>query len=100
MTTMVVEYTSFRLGQVTFLSSLLTSTKKVLSSENFRGPHPRPWDSHSDWPPPSVFSIFLASTTAICLLPNVYCLAPHCVGGRPGGTRTPNPRFWRPVLHH
>src|SRR5206468_11305428 len=34
------------------------------------------------------------------LTPNVLPGAPVCLGGRPGGTRTPNPRFWRPVLHH
>src|SRR5256885_12451091 len=67
MTTMVVEYTSLRLGHVTFFSSLLTSTKKVFSSPNFRGPQPSGPETQFGGPTLtcSLLSIFVASATAI-----------------------------------
>jgi hypothetical protein len=56
------------LGQVTFLSSLLTSTKNVLSSLSFRGAQPSGPETQFGGPALtcSPFSIFLASAaTAI-----------------------------------
>src|SRR5207249_5803695 len=98
-TTTVVVLTSGHEGHVTFFSSLRTSTKKVFSSRNFPVSFPTGPEPQEGRPGPerSSLSIFLASTTAICFDPSL-TLAPS--SGRPGGTRTPNPRFWRPVLHH
>src|SRR5579863_7983636 len=71
-TTSVESFSSSRLGHVTFRISLLTSLKK-----------------------PSIFSFMLRFVTGQ-LLP----AHPQWVTtlGTPGGTRTPNLRFWRPLL--
>src|SRR5271169_2523434 len=97
-TTIVVDSTSLRPGQVTFFSSVLTSVRNVRSSTAFRGSHPRgppiQPGAPEPVPPSSPLSIFLASATAMSRRTS---FTGSC--GRPGGTRTPNPRFWRPVLH-
>src|SRR5688572_9333520 len=71
MTTTVVFFTSPLDGQVTFLSSLFTSAKKLLSSLNFLGPQPIPPASQAGVLPPSIFSIFLASATAMTFNPEL-----------------------------
>src|SRR5687767_11776218 len=62
----VVAYTSSRPGQVTFLSSARTSTRKFFSWLNLFGPQLPASASQLALPsPPSPFSIFLASATAM-----------------------------------
>src|SRR6266849_17770 len=83
-TTTVVAYTSFCDGQVTRFSSLRTS----LRNKRMRSNHP----------PAACFtvsSVVVFSATVLL----TFCLPASQEGsGRPGGNRTPNPRFWRPVL--
>ena len=79
---MVVPVISFRGGQETFFISSRTSLKK-----DFRRVHREP----------------TYSTAAVVTFPPNCCRATRFVAlldsGRPGGTRTPNPRFWRPMLY-
>src|SRR5262249_30437874 len=83
-TTTVVAYTSLRDGQVTRFSSLRTS----LRNRRMRSIRP-PAACLTE----SSVVVFSAITPP---LPDV--LSPPAKTGRPGGNRTPNPRFWRPVL--
>src|SRR5262249_41727250 len=75
-TTTVVAYTSFCDGQVTRFSSLRTSLRNRRQRSN------RP-------PAASLTVSNRPVSSATFLIPR---------NGRPGGNRTPNPRFWRPVL--
>src|SRR5262245_52549019 len=78
MTTTVVAHTSRRVGQVTRLSSTRTSARKRRARPN------QP-------PARSVVSLLSNMDLETSSTPSVI--------GRPGGTRTPNSRFWRPVLY-
>src|SRR4249920_1971607 len=89
MTTTVVAYTSFCDGHVTRFSSLRTSLRNTRA--------------RSMRPPAASLTVSSVVGSAMpapapCpqpLAPDLYVLA---ATGRPGGNRTPNPRFWRPVL--
>src|ERR1700710_1271126 len=72
-TTTVVPTTSSRLGKLTFRISVRTSV-----TNSFALVH-----QFIAWAP-------ILDTGSILDLET----------GRPGGTRTPNPRFWRPMLYH
>src|SRR5262245_5646241 len=76
MTTSVVPYTSRRPGHVVRFSSCQTSVRNVFTFSN-----------HA----------FMRSPYASIPAPKRRAAKPRRLG-RPGGTRTPNPRFWRPVL--
>ena len=73
MTTPVEPTTLFLSGQLTFPNSTLTSLINCLVlSKNF---------------------IFLGKIPSLVILTAIVMI------GRPGGTRTPNTRFWRPALY-
>src|SRR5207244_13534857 len=79
MTTTVVAYTSFCDGHVTRFSSLRTS----LRNRRMR----------SMRPPVASLTV---SNVVVSAIFDLFVYPYRC--GRPGGNRTPNPRFWRPVL--
>src|SRR3954465_15472226 len=86
MTTTVVAYTSFCDGQVTRFSSLRTSLR------NTRARSMRPPAASR-----TVSSVVVSSATFL-LASNLTPNFARAKVGRTGGNRTPNPRFWRPVL--
>src|SRR5262249_11552135 len=85
MTTTVVAYTSFLEGQVTRLSSLRTSVRNSRARSNQRPAVSR------------TLSIAVGVVVEFAAI-GLRASTPCAVRGRPGGNRTPNPRFWRPVL--
>jgi hypothetical protein len=87
MTTIVVPVTSRRLGHDTLLSSFRVSLRKSTIPRNQ--------------------FLSLLKKSFMSLTPQIFSRQPRkaqlgrqAENGRPGGTRTPNMRFWRPPLYH
>src|SRR5262245_56610304 len=87
-TTTVVAHTSRRVGHVTRPSSLRTSLRNRLARPN----HPTTWSGDS-------FRLSNIAAFTVSLRGHRPRTPASHVIGRPGGTRTPNSRFWRPVLY-
>src|SRR5919204_1278027 len=96
MTTTVVAYTSFCDGHVTRFSSFLTS----LRNSRMRSSRPPAASLTVSNVVVSSLAILLTSDFRLLTSSRARGLAPAASEGwfRPGGNRTPNPRFWRPVL--
>jgi hypothetical protein len=82
----VVTRVSRRVGHVTFAASARTCCK-------YSNGLVRAMSSNANAKP---FSLRYNSVKLCCPIVPKYPARPY--GGRSGGTRTPNPRFWRPVL--
>ena len=93
--------TSVPAGQVTFFSSVRTSRKKISSSRSCaattRSASAARSASTVDVPRRSLLHL-----PRLCDRHRLHLAfdSSPLPSGRPGGTRTPNPRFWRPVLYH
>ena len=85
-TTKVVAYTSFLDGHVTRSNSLRTCVRNVRDR------------SHQPNVPTVIKSCFWSFIFRPCSTSETPTQFSN-FNGRPGGTRTPSPRFWRPVLY-
>src|SRR5687768_4014905 len=91
-TTIVVAYTSLRLGHVTRAVSLRTSERK--RAERPHHPATPPFARPAIDSSCSTIAVFIISVA----LRSGVTFQNRGKTGRTGGNRTPNPRFWRPVL--